>query len=103
MSLHRTRRDALGEPGPPEVLEVEADRGRDCAWGYIVCAAERGQKVVQYVVIRQVDEVHLRAPLVPIGLEQVVISDRQVEEVPCPNARRVVVVILGSRRWYLGE
>ena len=62
-------------------LEVESDRGRDRAWCHVVCAAERRQEVVQHVVVRQVDEVHLRAPLVPVRLKEVVIPDRQVEEV----------------------
>src|ERR1019366_3821959 len=98
MSLHRTRRDALGEPGPPEVLEVEANLRRDGARGYVMRAAKRGQEVVQRVVVRQVNDVQLCAPLVFVRLKQVVISDRQVEETSRRDALWIVIVIFGAGR-----
>ena len=80
-----------------QALEVEADRSRNGAWCYIMCAAERRQKVVQRVVVPNVDEVHLRAPLVSVALEKIVITDGEIEEVAVRSTGRIVVVILGSR------
>ena len=98
MSLHRTRRDALGETGPPESLEVEANLRRDGARRYVVRAAKRRQEVVQRVVVRQVNDVQLCAPLVFVRLEQVVISDCQVEEASRRDALRIMVVVFSAGR-----
>src|ERR1035438_4559249 len=74
-------------------LEVEANLRSDGARCYVVRAAKRGQEVVQRVVVRQVNDVQLCAPLVFVRLKQVVISDRQVEETSRCNALRIMVVV----------
>ena len=66
-------------------------------------AAERGEKVVQRVVVRQVDEVDLRTPLVPIAVNRLSSPTDEIEQIAVRNTGRIVVVVLGSWRRYLYE
>ncbi len=66
-------------------------------------AAERQQEVIKRVIIRQIDEGHLRAQIVVVCLEELVIPYREVEEVTLLDARWIVVVILSAWRRYLSE
>ncbi len=45
-------------------------------------AAEGRQEVIKRVLVGQIDSRHLKTPLVSIALEEVVVSDRGVEEIP---------------------
>ena len=64
-------------------------------------ATERRQKVIQRILVGDVDAGEGETPLITLALEEVVISQRNVEQMPRRNAGRIVVVILGSGRWYL--
>lgn len=66
-------------------------------------AAESGEKVVQRVVIGEVDKLDLRAPSVLVPFEKIVIADREIEKAAMSDAGRILIVVLRSRRWYLGE
>ena len=57
-------------------------------------SAERRQEVIERVLIRNIDKVHLQAPLVTVSTEQIVVTKRQVEQVSWRDALWVVVVIL---------
>jgi hypothetical protein len=76
------------------LLEVESDLRRQCTRRNVVRAAEGGKKVVQSVLVCDVDGRELETHLVFISAEQVVMSDGNVEKAPRRNARRVLVVVL---------
>ena len=65
-----------------------------------VRSAERRQEVVQRGLVRQVDDCESQAPLVTVTVEEVVISHAGIEQVPRSDPRRIVIVILRSRRRY---
>ena len=60
-------------------------------------AAEGGKKVIQRVLVGDVDGRHVEVHLVAIGVEEVVLADGGVEKVPRRNALRVLIVV--SRIW----
>ena len=78
-------------------LEVEAELRCHRPRRYIMRAAEGGQEVVQRVVVRQVDKLHLRTPSIPVALEDIVVPNREVEEATVRDAWWVLIVILSSR------
>ena len=65
----------------------------------VVRAAEGRQEVVKCVLVRQIYSRYVKTPLVSITLEEVVFSDRGVEEIPLLNPGRIMVVIAGTRGW----
>ena len=69
----------------------------------VVRAAERGEEVVERVIVRQVDDGKLRTPFVLVAVEQVVMADGKIEEIPGCDARRIVIVILGVWRRHLDK
>src|SRR6202161_601953 len=77
-------------------LEVEAELDGFGARGYEVRAAECGEEVVQSVFVGKVHDGEAEAPLVAIAVEEVVVADGQVEQVPRSDARRILVVVFGA-------
>ena len=77
---------------------MEADRRRDGARRNIVRSAEGRKEVVERLFVGQVDHRQTRAPLVLVAVEDIVVSDRDVEEIARRDARRIVVVVLRARR-----
>ena len=63
----------------------------------IVRAAEGGKEIVKRSLVRDIHACHLETPLVAIAIEEVVVSDRSVKEIPLPNARWIMVVIARAR------
>ena len=65
----------------------------------VVRAAEGGEEVVERVLVGQIDDRELRAPLVPVAMEDVVVAHGEIEEAAGSDARRIVVVVFrpGSR------
>ena len=59
-------------------------------------AAEGGEEVVERVLVGDVDGRQVEIRLVLVRVEDVVLADRDVEQVARRNARRVVVVVLGA-------
>jgi hypothetical protein len=62
-----------------------------------VGAAEGGQDVIQRFFVGEIDDLKLGAPFITIAMEQIVVSDGGVEQIPRCDARRIMIVILGSR------
>ena len=82
-------------------LKVEGNFSSQRARGHVVSAAERGEEIVQCHFIGDVDDREASAPTVAIAVKQVVVPDRKVKQVAWGNARWIVVVVLGTWRWYL--
>jgi len=61
-----------------------------------VRAAERGQEVVERGLVGDVDGGDLEAPLVLVGVEQIVISHADIEQMAGSDAGRVTVVVFGA-------
>jgi hypothetical protein len=80
-------------------LEVEAYFSRDRPGRHIMRAAERGEEVVQRIIIGNIDDRDLRAPLEPVTVENVVVAHGQIEKTPGGDSWRIAVVVLGVRRW----
>jgi len=62
-----------------------------------VRAAERGQEIVESVVVGKVDRCELQTPPILVSPEEVVIPNREIEEIAVRDAGRVLVVVLRSR------
>ena len=77
---------------------MKRDRPREGSRRHVVRAAKGGQEVVERFLVCQIDDREARAPFVPIAVKQVVVPDRQVEEVARCDARRIVVIVLGAGR-----
>ena len=58
-------------------------------------SGEGRKKVIERSLVGQVDHTPLQAPFVPIAMEQVVVSNRQIEKTAGGNPGRIVVVVLG--------
>ena len=84
-------------------LEVERQLSRNGSRGDVMRSAEGGEEVVQHVIVGEVNEVDLSAPLVAIALEEIVGSEGKVEEAARFDALRIVIVILGSGRRDIDE
>lgn len=79
-------------------LEVETQLHRLRSRRYIMRAAERGNEVVQRLVVSQIDHREAQAPFVAVAIEQIVLAHGNVEQVPRSDALRIVVDILRSGR-----
>src|SRR5499427_4679004 len=88
----RLRRAANRSPS-----EVETDFPCQRSRRQVMRAAERRQKVVKRVRVRDIDRGELQAHFVFVALENIVIANRQVEHVPRCNSWRIFIVILRSR------
>ena len=58
--------------------------------------AEGGEEVIERVIVGQVDDGELSAPLVFLSVKQVVVADGKVEQITRINTLRVFVVVLGA-------
>src|SRR6266852_6126894 len=83
------------------VLEVEAQFSRIRPRRHKMRSTERGQEIVERHFVGQVDGREPQAPLVTVAMEQVVVADAVIEQVARVDARRIVIVILGTWRRYL--
>ena len=59
-------------------------------------AAEGRKKVIQGILVGDIDGRHVEVHLVTIGAEEVILADRGVKQVPRRNARRVLVVVASA-------
>ena len=78
---------------------MEADLCRHGTRRYVVRAAEGGEEVVECVFVSDVDGGEAKAPLVAVTLEEVFLTDGEVEEAPFRNARRMMIVVLRVWCW----
>ncbi len=83
------------------VLEVEAQFSRIRPRRHKMRSAERRQEIVERHLVGQVDSREPQAPLVAIAMEEVVIANAGIEQVARVDARRIVIVILGTWCRYL--
>ena len=88
---------ALPSPTGERQLKVETDLSGDGARSDIVRAAKGGKKIVQSVLVCDVDGRELETHLVLIAAEQVVMSDGNVKQASRRDTRRVLVVVLRVR------
>jgi hypothetical protein len=65
---------------------------------HVVRPAEGGKEIVQRLLVCQVDNREAEAPLVAVGIKEVVMAHANVEQVPWRNALRIVVVVFLARR-----
>ena len=79
-------------------LEVEAQFRREAARRHIVRSSEGGKEVIKRYLVGDIDGRELETPLVLVTAEKIVVAYRDVEQMASRDARRVVVVILGTRR-----
>ena len=77
-------------------LEVKSNFGGQSARSDVVRAAEGGEEVVERVFVGNVDGGEAQAPLVAVAVEEVVGTEGGVEEAARCDARRILVVVLGS-------
>ncbi len=82
---------------------METNRRRDSARCDIVRSAEGGQEIVEGVFVGQIHYRQTRAPFIPVAVENVVMADRDIEEIAGRDAGRIVVVILGAGCWNLDQ
>jgi len=68
-----------------------------------VRAAEGRKEVVQHVVVGQVDDRELRAPLIPFTVKKIVVAQGEIEEAARPDALRIVIVIFRPWCWNIDE
>ena len=84
--------------GPRGLLiqsEVQRDLRRQRARGDIVRPAERGEEVVERVLIGDVDRGQIEVCLEVLLVEDVVLADGDVEQTAWRNALWIVVVVAG--------
>ena len=84
-------------------LEVEADLRRQGSRRYVMRAAESGEEIVNRLLIADVNRSQAETPLVTVAAEKIVVADSQVKQVAGRDARRIVIVVLGSRSRNLQE
>jgi len=82
-------------------LEVKAYLHRQRPRTHIMRAAEGGKEVVERVFVGDVDGSKLRAPFKAVAVEEIVVADRDVEQITRRDPRRVFVVVLGVWCRYL--
>ena len=87
----------LPSPTGEHLLEVESDLSRKRTRRYVVRAAEGREEVVECVLVGQVDRCELQTHLVLVTAEDVVVSDRNVEQASRRDTRWVLVVVLRVR------
>ena len=66
-------------------------------------SAKRRNEVVKRVLVRQIDNFQTGAPFIPVRMEQVIVSDGDIEEIALCDARRVVIVVLSAGGGYADE
>jgi hypothetical protein len=74
-------------------LEVEAEFGGVGSRCHEVRAAEGGQEVVERGLVGQIDDREAQAPLVMVGMEQIVVAYAGVEQIAGFDACGIVVQI----------
>ena len=77
-------------------LKVEPDGRRDRARRNVVRPAEGGKEVVDGFFVGEIDNRQARAQLEFVAAQQVVLSNRDVEEIARGDAGRIMVVVLGA-------
>jgi len=77
-------------------LKVKTQLRSVGAWCHVVGSAERGQEIVKRDLVREVDGSQLKADLVLVTVENVVMSYRQVEEMTWSDSVWIVIGVVGA-------
>jgi hypothetical protein len=77
--------------------EVESKFSSKRTRGHIVSSRESGQEIVERDFIGDVHGGKLQTPFISFAVKQVVMSNRQIKEVPCCDAWRIMIVVFGAR------
>ena len=77
---------------------MEAEFRRQRARGQVVRARERREEVIERVLVGEVHGGHVEAPLVLVAVEQVVLAQRRIEDIPRRDTLRIVVVVASAGR-----
>src|ERR1700689_526910 len=91
----RPRQEAWTPPWQQEraqafvTLKMKSYRRRDRSRRNVMRSAERREEIVQSPLVRQIDKGKTGAPFVLVALEDVVVSNANVEEISLCNARRI--------------
>src|SRR5215472_2398096 len=78
-------------------LEMKAKFQCLCTGCHKVCPAEGRQEIIEGGLVRQIDDCKPQTPLVAVAVEQVVMPNARVEEVPGSDTRRIPVRVI--RPW----
>ena len=62
-------------------------------------SSESRKEVIKRPLIGDVNGAKMNAPLVTITAKEVVMPHSQIKKMPWRNARRIVIIVLSSRRW----
>ena len=89
-------REAAETAPPPLPLEVEPELSRHGARSDIVRAAEGGKKVVERILVSDINCGQCETPFVALAFEQVVITEGNIEQATMRDARWIMVVIFTS-------
>ena len=84
-------------------LEIKSHLSGHCSRGYVVRSAERGEKVVESNTISEIDDCYLATPSVFVSVEQVVMPDRQIKQMPRSNAGGILIIIFRTWRRNLDQ
>jgi len=79
-------------------LEVKPQLGCVAPWCQEVCSAKCRQEIVERNLVGDIYSGEPKTPLVLVTAKQVVIPYGNVEQVTRGNTRRIVIIILSSRR-----
>src|ERR1700722_3911298 len=102
----RGERRPYGPPFPSfRTLEVETDGAGDRARRDVMRATEGGKEIVERDVVGQVDHFHASAELVAVimEVEDVIVSNGEIKQVPRSDARWMTIVVLSVRPRYLNQ
>lgn len=61
-------------------------------------STEGRQKVVKRVLVREIDERYLCVPLVFFRVKEIVIADREIEQISRCNAGRIMIIVFCAGR-----
>ncbi len=84
-------------------LEVKSYLPRNSTRTNVMRAAEGGQKVIECVVVCEIDQCQLGTPSVPVALKEIVVANSKIEQVAVCDARWILVVIFSSRSRHLSQ
>src|SRR5271166_4207823 len=93
-TMRTKKRAATRQPAVANGLEVKSQLGRQRPRRHVMRAAEGRKKVVQRVLVGDVDGRQLQADFVLVAMKHIVVSHGNVEETARRNAWRILVVVL---------
>ncbi len=85
------------QASPFAALPDQANLGRVSSGTYEMGPAERRQKIIKGVLVRQVDDRELSPVPGTLGVKDVIVADGHVEQIPRRHARGIGIVVLGAR------